>query len=51
MYISNDNSWDYHFLNYNQWLKSSDTHKKGPTNQNLWKVPKVVKSINKKMLL
>ncbi len=35
-------------LDYNQWLKSLDTHLNEPTNQNSTKAPKVVKPSNKK---
>ena len=42
---------DTHFVDYNQWLKRFDTQLNKPTNQNLMKVPKVIKPTNKKSLL
>ena len=38
-------------MDYNQWLKRSDTQNNEPTNQNRIKVPIVVKPTNKKTLL
>ena len=38
-------------LDYKQWLKCLDTQLNKPTNQNSIKVPRVVKSIDKKTLL
>ena len=37
-------------VDYNLWLIRLDTQLKKPTNQNLLKVPKVVKPTNKKTL-
>ncbi len=39
------------FVDYNKWLKRFDTQLNKPANQNPMKVPKVVISTNKKMLL
>ena len=44
LYFHNDDLQNYH-LNY--WLKRLDTQLIEPTNQNLIKVPKVVKPLNK----
>ena len=38
-------------VDYNKWLKRLNTQLNKPTNQNLIKVPKVVKPTNKNMLL
>ena len=46
MYISNVNT-----QNYNNWLKRLGTQLNKATNQSLFKVPKVVKSTNKNILL
>ena len=40
-----------HSVDYNYWLKRLDTQLNKPTNQNLIRVPKVVKPTNKKTLL
>ena len=39
------------YLDYNQWLKRLETQLNEPTNQNSFKVPKVVKYLNKKTIL
>ena len=38
------------YVGYSKWLKRLDTQLSEATNQNLLKVPKVVKATNKKML-
>ena len=38
------------YVDYNKWQKRLDTQLNEPSNQNLIKVPKVVKSMNKKTL-
>ena len=51
MYNLNNDTQIYTILeDYNQWLKRLDTQLNEPTNQNSRKVPKVVKSTNKKTL-
>ena len=48
MYIPNVHTQITPSVDYNQWLKGLDTQLNKPTNQNPLKVPKVVKSTNKK---
>ena len=40
-----------HSVDFNEWLKCLDSKLNEQTNQNSIKVPKVVKPLNKKMLL
>ena len=51
MYIPNVHTQITLTVVYNYWLKRLDTQLNKPTNQNPLKVPKVVKSTNKKTLL
>ena len=48
MYIPNTVTQNYPSVDYNQWLKRSDTQLNKPTNQNLIKVTKIVKTANRK---
>ena len=50
MYIPIDDTQNYPSVDYNKWLKCLDTQFNKLTNQNLIKVPKVVKPRNKKTL-
>ena len=51
MYITNDNTQNYPFVDNYQWLKRLNTGLNKPINQNSVKVSKVVKPKNKKTLL
>ena len=51
IYISNNDTQNSTSVHYNYWLKCLDTQLSESTNQNTLKVPKVVKSTNKKTLL
>ena len=50
MYIHNNNTQNFFRVDNNQWLKRMNVQLNEPTNQNLIKVPKVVKTTNKKTL-
>ena len=50
IYILNDDTKYFYFLDYNYWLKRLDTELNEPINQIYIKVPKVVKPMNKKTL-
>ena len=52
IHIPDDDTKNYTlYVSYNQWLKSLDTQLNELTNQNLIKVPNVVRLMNKKTLL
>ena len=51
MNIPNDDTQNNSFCRIKLWLERLDTQLNEPANQNLMKVPKVVKPANKKTLL
>ena len=51
MYINPNGDTQITPVEFNMWLKCLDTQLNIPTNQNSTKVPKVIKSTNKKKVL